>query len=112
MKYKQEYEMTKGKMIGVKTVSDDSQMAHSTKATKLQSDLNYKKEYEDTKNKYSTSLDMLTLTHAKKAQQLATEKNYKTFLHKYTLLPTDMKVEWAKKAYGLQSDVSIQFNYL
>uniref|UniRef100_A0A8C1NY79 Nebulin-related anchoring protein n=1 Tax=Cyprinus carpio TaxID=7962 RepID=A0A8C1NY79_CYPCA len=104
VKYKQEYEMTKGKMIGVKTVSDDSQMAHSTKATKLQSDLNYKKEYEDTKNKYSTSLDMLTLTHAKKAQQLATEKNYKTFLHKYTLLPTDMKVEWAKKAYGLQSD--------
>uniref|UniRef100_A0A8C1YZ50 Nebulin-related anchoring protein n=1 Tax=Cyprinus carpio TaxID=7962 RepID=A0A8C1YZ50_CYPCA len=104
VKYKQEYEMTKGKMIGVKTVSDDSQMAHSTKATKLQSDLNYKKEYEDTKTKYSASLDMMTLTHAKKAQELATEKNYKTFLHKYTLLPTDMKVEWAKKAYGLQSD--------
>uniref|UniRef100_A0A8C2A690 Nebulin-related anchoring protein n=1 Tax=Cyprinus carpio TaxID=7962 RepID=A0A8C2A690_CYPCA len=104
VKYKQEYEMTKGKMIGVKTVSDDSQMAHSTKATKLQSDLNYKKEYEDTKTKYSASLDMMTLTHAKKAQELATEKNYKTFLHEYTILPTDMKVEWAKKAYGLQSD--------
>uniref|UniRef100_A0A673IDL5 Nebulin-related-anchoring protein-like n=1 Tax=Sinocyclocheilus rhinocerous TaxID=307959 RepID=A0A673IDL5_9TELE len=104
VKYKQEYEMTKGKMIGVKTVSDDSQMAHSSKATKLQSGLNYKKEYEDTKTKYSTSLDMLTLSHAKKAQELATEKNYKTFLHKYTLLPTDMKVEWAKKAYGQQSD--------
>uniref|UniRef100_A0A8C2HNQ5 Nebulin-related anchoring protein n=1 Tax=Cyprinus carpio TaxID=7962 RepID=A0A8C2HNQ5_CYPCA len=104
VKYKQEYEMTKGKMIGVKTVSDDSQMAHSTKATKLQSDLNYKKEYEDTKTKYSASLDMMILTHAKKAQELATEKNYKTFLHEYTILPTDMKVEWAKKAYGLQSD--------
>uniref|UniRef100_A0A671KPW7 Nebulin-related-anchoring protein-like n=1 Tax=Sinocyclocheilus anshuiensis TaxID=1608454 RepID=A0A671KPW7_9TELE len=104
VKYKQEYEMTKGKMIGVKTVSDDSQMAHSTKATKLQSDLNYKKEYEDTKTKYSASLDMMTLTHAKKAQELATEKNYKTFLHEYTILPTDMKVEWAKKAYDLQSD--------
>uniref|UniRef100_A0A673N4E9 Nebulin-related-anchoring protein-like n=1 Tax=Sinocyclocheilus rhinocerous TaxID=307959 RepID=A0A673N4E9_9TELE len=104
VKYKQEYEMTKGKMIGVKTVSDDSQMAHSTKATKLQSDLNYKKEYEDTKTKHSASLDMMTLTHAKKAQELATEKNYKTFLHEYTILPTDMKVEWAKKAYDLQSD--------
>ncbi|KAK2876323.1 hypothetical protein Q8A67_020419 [Cirrhinus molitorella] len=104
VKYKQDYEMTKGKMIGVKTVSDDSQMAHSTKATKLQSDLNYKKDYEDTKSKYSASLDMMTLTHAKKAQELATEKNYKTFLHEYTILPTDMKVEWAKKAYGLQSD--------
>ncbi|XP_052427609.1 nebulin-related-anchoring protein-like [Carassius gibelio] len=104
VKYKQEYEMTKGKMIGVKTVSDDSLMAHSTKATKLQSDLNYKKEYEDTKTKYSASLDMMNLTHAKKAQELATEKNYKTFLHEYTILPTDMTVEWAKKAYGLQSD--------
>ncbi|XP_056325702.1 nebulin-related-anchoring protein isoform X2 [Danio aesculapii] len=104
VKYKQKYEMTKGKMIGVKTVADDSQMAHSTHATKLHSDLNYKKEYEDTKTKHSASLDMLTLTHAKKAQELATETNYKTFLHKYTILPCDMKLEWAKKAYGLQSD--------
>lgn len=104
VKYKQEYEMTKGKMIGVKTVSGDSQMAHSAQATKLQSDLNYKKEYEDTKTKYSSLLDMMTLTHAKKAQGLATEQNYKTFLHKYTLLPSDMKLEWAKKAYGQQSD--------
>lgn len=100
--------MTKGKMIGVKTVSGDSQMAHSAQATKLQSDLNYKKEYEDTKTKYSSLLDMMTLTHAKKAQELATEQNYKTFLHKYTLLPSDMKLEWAKKAYGQQSDVRAQ----
>ncbi|KAK7122489.1 hypothetical protein R3I94_019565 [Phoxinus phoxinus] len=104
VKYKQEYEMTKGKMIGVKTVSGDSQMAHSAQATKLQSDLNYKKEYEDTKTKHSSLLDMMTLTHAKKAQELATEQNYKTFLHKYTLLPSDMKLEWAKKAYGQHSD--------
>ncbi|KAA0725070.1 Nebulin-related-anchoring protein [Triplophysa tibetana] len=104
VKYKQEYEMTKGKMIGVKAVSDDSQMAHSSLATKLQSDLNYRKEHKDTKTKYSASLDMMTLTHAKKAQELATETNYKTFLHKYTNLPTDMKLEWAKKAYGLHSD--------
>ncbi|XP_051959174.1 nebulin-related-anchoring protein isoform X2 [Xyrauchen texanus] len=104
VKYKQEYEMAKGKMIGVKTVSGDSQMAHSAQATKLQSNRQYKKEYEDTKTKYSALLDMMNLTHAKKAQELATETNYKTFLHKYTSLPTDMKMEWAKKAYGLQSD--------
>lgn len=96
-------------MIGVKAVADDSQMAHSSLATKLQSGLNYKKEYEDTKTKHSASLDMMTLTHAKKAQELATEKNYKTFLHKYTTLPTDMKLEWAKKAYGLQSDVRLKY---
>lgn len=39
-------------MIGIKAVSEDSQMAHSTLATKLQSDRHYKKNYEDTKTKY------------------------------------------------------------
>ncbi|TSK14755.1 Nebulin-related-anchoring protein [Bagarius yarrelli] len=104
VKYKQKYEMTKGKMIGVKTVTDDSQLAHSTLATKLHSDRNYKKEYEDSKTKYKASLDMMTISHAKKAQDLATDTNYRTFLHEYTSLPSDMKVEWAKTAYSQQSD--------
>ncbi|KAM6951259.1 nebulin-related-anchoring protein [Aplochiton taeniatus] len=104
VKYKQEYEKTKGKMIGVRTVTDDSQMAHSHKATQLQSNRNYKKEYEDSKAKYSNTLDMLNISHARKAQDIATETNYRTFLHKYTTLPSDMKVAWAKKAYALQSD--------
>ncbi|XP_061563616.1 nebulin-related-anchoring protein isoform X2 [Cololabis saira] len=104
VKYKEKYEKSKGKVIGIKSVSDDSQMAHSALATKLQSDLYYRKNYEDTKAKYSVSLDMLNISHAKKAQDLATETNYRTFLHDYTTLPTDMNVAWAKKAYGLQSD--------
>lgn len=54
----------------------------------------------------SVNLDMINISHAKKAQDLATETNYRTFLHEYTTLPTDMSVAWAKKAYGLQSDVS------
>lgn len=52
VKYKEEYEKNKGKVIGIKSVSDDSQMAHSALATKLQSDRHYKKEYEDAKTKY------------------------------------------------------------
>lgn len=55
----------------------------------------------------SVYLDMLNISHAKKAQDLATETKYRTFLHEYTTLPTDMNVAWAKKAYGLQSDVSL-----
>lgn len=97
-------------MIGVKAVTDDSQMAHSALATKLQSDRNYKKEYEDNKTKYSASLDMMNISQAKKAQDLATETNYRTILHEYTTLPSDMKVEWAKKAYGQQSEVRIRYN--
>ncbi|XP_028286347.1 nebulin-related-anchoring protein isoform X2 [Parambassis ranga] len=104
IKYKEQYEKNKGKVTSIKSVSDDSQMAHSALATKLQSDRYYKKNYEDTKTKYSASLDMLNISHAKKAQDLATETNYRTFLHKYTTLPTDMNVAWAKKAYGQQSD--------
>ncbi len=52
VKYKQEYEKSKGKVIGIKSVSEDSQMAHSALATKLQSDRYYKKDYEDAKTRY------------------------------------------------------------
>ncbi|XP_028989639.1 nebulin-related-anchoring protein isoform X2 [Betta splendens] len=104
VKYKENYQKNKGKVIGIKSVSDDSQMAHSALATKLQSDRHYRKNYEDTKTNYSVSLDMLNISHAKKAQDLATETNYRTVLHEYTTLPTDASVAWAKQAYGLQSD--------
>ena len=52
VKYKANYEKNKGKVIGIKSVSDDSQMAHSALATRLQSGRNYKKDYEDTKANY------------------------------------------------------------
>ncbi|XP_057682974.1 nebulin-related-anchoring protein isoform X1 [Corythoichthys intestinalis] len=104
VKYKEQYEKNKGKVIGIKSVSDDSQMAHSALATKLQSGRDYKKKYEDTKTQFNVSLDMLNISQAKRAQDLAADYNYRTYLHDYTTLPTDMKVAWAKKAYGLQSD--------
>ncbi|XP_070802199.1 nebulin-related-anchoring protein isoform X1 [Pituophis catenifer annectens] len=104
IKYKENYEKTRGKLIGVQDVSQDSQMAHLLHVSKLQSDLEYKKASEDVKNQYHVSMDMVNLVHAKKAQDLATDRGYKTIMHRYTALPTDMKVEWAKQAYGLQSD--------
>ncbi|XP_065528358.1 nebulin-related-anchoring protein isoform X3 [Lathamus discolor] len=104
IKYKEGYEKMKGKLIGVKAVEEDSQMAHSLQMSKLQSDLEYRKGFEDTKNQFHISMDMVNLVHAKKAQNLATDKGYRTALHHYTALPTDMKVAWAKWAYGLQSD--------
>lgn len=99
-------------MIGVKGVKEDSQMAHSFQMSKLQSDLEYRKAFEDVKTQYHISMDMINLVHARKAQNLATDRGYKTMLHHYTALPTDMKVEWAKRAYGLQSDVSLQAHAL
>ncbi|XP_062988753.1 nebulin-related-anchoring protein isoform X2 [Elgaria multicarinata webbii] len=104
IKYKENYEKTKGKLIGAKGVSEDSQMVHLLHVSKLQSDLEYKKASEAVKNQYRVSMDMINLVHAKKAQDLATDRGYKTIMHNYTALPTDMKMEWAKWAYGLQSD--------
>lgn len=51
-------------------------------------------------------MDMVNLRHAKKAQALASDLDYRKRLHEYTVVPEDMKTKWAKKAYGLQSDVS------
>nr|XP_028586062.1 nebulin-related-anchoring protein isoform X1 [Podarcis muralis] len=104
VKYKESYEKTRGKLIGVKGVNEDSQMAHSLHMSKMQSDLEYKRAFENVKTQYNVSMDMINIVHAKKAQDLATDRGYKTILHRYTALPTDMKVEWAKRAYDLQSD--------
>lgn len=48
---------------------------------------------------------MINLSHAKKAQALASDVEYRTKLHDYTVLPDDIKVQQAKKAYSLQSEV-------
>ncbi|XP_053524433.1 nebulin-related-anchoring protein isoform X6 [Artibeus jamaicensis] len=104
VKYKEDYEKSRGKLIGAKDAQSDSQMSHSLQMSKLQSDLEYKKGFEDSRSQCHVSLDMVHLVHARKAQHLATDIGYKTVSHQFTALPTDMKVEWAKKAYSLQSD--------
>ncbi|XP_062071241.1 nebulin-related-anchoring protein isoform X3 [Lepus europaeus] len=104
VKYKEDYEKSRGKLIGAKGAQGDSQMSHSLQMSKLQSELEYRKGFEDTKSQCHVSMDMIHLVHARKAQGLATDIGYRTASHRFTALPTDMKVEWAKKAYGLQSD--------
>lgn len=50
-------------------------------------------------------MDMMEVTHAKKAQSLVSDQDYRLTLHQYTSLPDDMKVQAAKRAYALQSEV-------
>lgn len=50
-------------------------------------------------------MDMLEVLHAKKAQSLVSDQDYRLTLHKYTTLPDDLKVQAAKRAYELQSEV-------
>lgn len=52
-------------------------------------------------------MDMLDVVHAKKAQALASEQDYRFIQHRYTALPNDLNVQAAKRAYELQSEVII-----
>lgn len=65
----------------------------------------YKKDFEKNKAHFHLPLDMINLKHAKKAQALASDVDYRKKIHEYTAVPEDLKTQWAKKAHGLQSEV-------
>ncbi|KAF7666540.1 hypothetical protein LDENG_00102970 [Lucifuga dentata] len=103
-KYKEEFEKTKGKMIGLRGLQDDLNISHSVHASKLQSDIKYKQDSAKELSKFHLPMDMLEVAHAKKAQSLVSDQDYRLTLHQYTALPDDMKLQAAKKAYALQSE--------
>lgn len=49
---------------------------------------------------------MVNLVHARKAQSLISDQEYRQLLHGYTSLSEDMRLQCAKKAYKLQSEVN------
>lgn len=67
--------------------------------------IEYKRGSKESQSQFSLPLDMVNLSHAKKAQALASDLEYRTKLHDYTVMPDDIKVQQAKKAYSLQSEV-------
>ena len=67
--------------------------------------IEYKKNSKENQSQFSLSMDMVNLSHAKKAQALASDLDYRTKLHHYTILSDDIQVQQAKKAYNLQSEV-------
>uniref|UniRef100_A0A8C6IHT4 Nebulin-related-anchoring protein n=1 Tax=Mus spicilegus TaxID=10103 RepID=A0A8C6IHT4_MUSSI len=101
VKYKEEYEKMKGRALG----ATDSKLLHSLQVAKMSSEVEYKKGFEESKTHFNLPMDLVNLRHAKKAQALASDLDYRKKLHDYTVLPEDMKTQWAKKAYGLQSEL-------
>lgn len=67
--------------------------------------IRYKENSAKDLSKYHLSMDMMEVAHAKKAQSLVSEQDYRLMLHQYTSLADDMKVQAAKRAYALQSEV-------
>ncbi|XP_013910168.1 PREDICTED: nebulin [Thamnophis sirtalis] len=110
-KYKLAFEQLKGKQIGFRNVKDDPKLVHYMEVAKMQSEREYKKDYEKSKTRFHTPVNMFSVVAAKKAQEVATDINYRNIIHTYSALPDSMNLELAKNMMQIQSNNQYKADY-
>lgn len=103
--YRHDFVKERGRLIGAQSVSDDPRLRHCRRVGQLQSELQYRRQAVGSQAHCHLPMDMVPLVHARKAQALASDHDYRTRCHAFTALPEDLKMAWAKKAHALQSEV-------
>uniref|UniRef100_A0A8D1G5Z3 SH3 domain-containing protein n=1 Tax=Sus scrofa TaxID=9823 RepID=A0A8D1G5Z3_PIG len=104
--YKTAYEKQKGHYIGCRSAKEDPKLVWAANVMKMQNDRLYKKAYNDHKARITIPVDMVSINAAKEGQALASDVDYRQYLHQWSCFPDQNDVIQARKAYDLQSDVS------
>lgn len=105
LRYRESHLKEKGQQVGLLSVEDDPKMVHSLAASKLQSNLEYKRQSKEERGHYRIHADQPEFLQAKKSQAQASDVAYRSKLHHYTCDPQQLDLQHAKQAYKLQSDV-------